>query len=239
MNDGARARSHRGLAALAVAAFAVLVGLGTWQLDRLAWKEALIAERTAMLARSPVVLTGDPAEAEAAAFRRVAVTGTFLHAAERLVGPRVRNGQAGWHVVTPLELENGRVVLVDRGWVPEARKYPYSRRAGMVGGRVTVQGIVRRPAEPGRFAPDNDPLREQWFRVDPAAMADHLNLSGVAPYWVEAGDAPNTGGFPIGGGGIEMPPNNHLQYAVTWYGLAAVLAVMSVVYWRRTRRPTA
>ena len=236
MNDGAR--SPRGLIVLATGAFAVLIALGTWQLDGLAWKEALIAERSAMLARAPVALTGAPSDAAAAEFRRVTLTGRFLHAAERLVGPRARRGVPGWHVVTPLRLDSGRAVLVDRGWVPENRKDPASRAAGQVAGLVTVEGVVRRPVPPGRFTPENAPSQEQWFRIDPGAMARRAGLAEVAPYWVVAGDAPNPGGFPIGGGGIAMPPNNHLQYAVTWYGLALVLAAMTLVYWR-SRKPTA
>jgi surfeit locus 1 family protein len=225
-----------GLAVLAFAAFAMLVGLGTWQLDRRAWKQAHIAERSAMLARPPVELANGAAAAAVAEFRRVTLTGRFLHDHEVLIGPRARRGAPGWHVVTPLRLDSGRIVLVDRGWVPADRKDPAGRRAGQIAGPVTVVGVVRHPGQSGWFAPENEPAKGQWFRVDPAAMARQTGLPGVARYWVVAGDAPNPGGFPVGGGGIEMPPNNHLQYAVIWYGLAAALAVIAVVYWRR---PTA
>jgi surfeit locus 1 family protein len=218
---------------LIIAAIGLLIGLGTWQLDRLAWKEALIAERLTGLAAPPMPLTNDRDRVKMPPYRRVTVTGMFLHDKERLVGPRTHRGMAGWHVVTPMRLESGGIVLVNRGWVPEDRKNPASRRMGQVAGRVTIEGVVKQPSKRGRFVPENDPAADQWFEIDPAAIAQFLRLTGVTPYWVTAGPAANPGGLPKGGQSISMPTNNHLQYAVTWYGLALVLAVCSVVYWRR------
>ena len=236
MATGRGNKSGWSLAALALVSFAVLIALGSWQLDRSEWKRALIAERQAMLVQPPVILTGDAVDAKAASFRRVSLTGTFLHNKERRIGPRSWRGRPGWYVVTPLRLHRGRIVLVNRGWVPENRKDPRTRKLGQVSGRVTIAGIVGRPSKPGWFTPDNAPAKEQWLRVDPAALAKHLGLSGVALYWVIAGPAPNPGGLPVGGQGIASPPNNHLQYALTWYALALVLVVIAAVYWRQSRQ---
>lgn len=211
----------------------LLAGLGTWQLDRLAWKEALIVKRQAMLAAPPLTLNGVAEGTDVAPYRRVRVTGSFLHDKERVVGPRTRRGAVGWHMVTPLKLDDGGMVLVNRGWVPHNRKDPARRGERQGTGPVTVEGVVRKPSKRGYFAPDNEPANNQWFHIDPTALAQALGLSNVAPYWVIAGPAPNPGGYPKGGHGVTMPPNNHLQYAGTWFGLALVFAVCLVVYWRR------
>lgn len=226
-------RSKRGFLALMLVGFSLMIGLGSWQLDRLSWKEALIAERQAMLAASPVDLQNGVAGTTILPHRRVRLTGEFLHKKERLVGPRTRRGFAGWDVLTPLRLSGGGVVLINRGWVPHDRKDPARRLQGQVAGIVALEGIIKRSGKRGAFVPDNDPVRNQWFDVDPAAMAMALGLSDVAPYWVIVGPAPNPGGYPKGGGGGGMPANNHLQYAGTWFGLALVLVVCSLVYWRR------
>ena len=226
-------RSKGGFLVLALGGICILAGLGTWQLDRLAWKEALIAERKAQMAASPRPVTSVPAGREIPPYAPVRVTGRFLHEGETLVGPRTRRGTAGWHVITPLRLEGGDIVLINRGWVSENRKRPAQRTAGQVTGTVTLEGFIKKPSKRGYFVPDNDPSSNQWFEIDPPALARHHNLPGLAPYWISAGPAANPGGYPKGGQGVQMPPNNHLQYAGTWYGLALVLAVCAFVYWRR------
>jgi surfeit locus 1 family protein len=227
----------RGFTVLALAGIAVLLGLGTWQLDRLRWKEALIAERSAAYALPPVRLTGSPAEEEVAAWRRVTLTGAYLYGREVLVGPRAYRGSPGWHAVTPLRIADGRIVLVDRGWVPkDLATDPAGRDRLRLPTPVTVEGIVKRPSAPGRFAPPNVPSKEQWFRVDPAAMAGHLGLSGVPPWWVEAVARAGDPDYPAGTAGFVLPVNHHLQYAMTWYSLAAALAVIAVLRVRAQRR---
>lgn len=226
-------RSRRGFLVLMFAAFCLLVGLGTWQLDRLKWKEALIDERQTMLGAPPVAVASLAAGAEAAPYRRVRLSGAYLHEKELLVGPRTRHGAAGWHVITPLRFNNGGFVLINRGWIPRDRRNPASRVGGQLAGAITVEGFLKRPSRRGPFVPDNDPANGQWFDVDPAAMAKHLKLSPIAPYWVVAGPASHPGGYPKSDHQVSMPPNNHLQYAGTWYGLALVVAVCSIFYWRR------
>jgi len=233
--EGGR-RPGFGFAMASIGAVAVLAALGTWQVERLHWKRGLIAERQARLAR-PAIAVADPAAI--ADFQPVIVTGTFRHDAELLVGPRTRRGVAGWRVVTPLALPGGAIVLVDRGWVPAERKAPARRREGQVSGVATVEGIARYPGPKGTFAPDNEPAKDQWLRVSPAEMAARLKLRNVARWWLAANDAPNPGGWPRGGGAVPMPANNHLQYAITWYGLALAASVIAGIVWVRGRRPRA
>jgi len=228
---------YYGFLVFAALGIAGLVGLGTWQLDRLSQKESLIAERQAMLARPPLDLARIRGAGVPPAYRRVTASGRFLHDKELRIGPRTRQGRAGWQVVTPLARADGGIVLVDRGWVPDDRKDPRSRPDGQAAGPVTVIGVVNRKTARSPFAPDNDPARGDWFRIDPPAMARSLGLPDVAPYWIVAARDRDRPVGPIGDDRVAMPPNNHLMYAITWYALAALLAVLAFVYWRR--RPPA
>lgn len=230
------ARAALWRAVFVCAALAALLALGTWQVQRLGWKTELIAAREASLARPPVALSGITRDRIMPAFRRVRAGGEFLHQKEIRLGPRTRNGAAGWHVITPLRLTGGGTVLVNRGWVPHRRKDPATRRAGLVKGPVRVEGLARVPPPPGRFTPDNVPGRGDWYHADIAAMASHLGLDNVRPYLIDAGPNPNPGGLPIGGQTIVRPPNNHLAYALTWYALAAVLLAIYIIDRRGRRR---
>lgn len=228
-------RTGKGLAVLALGTFCVLITLGTWQLQRLAWKEGLIAERQSKLALAPIQVS-IPLDAKPAPFRRVVVEGRFLHDKEIFVGPRSFRGRPGWHVVTPLQYRSGEIVLIDRGWVPQSRRDVEKRQSAQKTGFVSVVGISGWPRKLGYFEHQNAPEKNQWFRVAPDAMAAKLKLEQVAAYWIIADATANPGGFPIGGGGIKLPANNHLQYVLTWYGMALGLLVLSIVYWRQRRR---
>lgn len=230
-----------------IPALLVLIGLGTWQLDRLQWKTALIAEIEGRIDAPPAPLTEVLAEAgndrDAVQYRQVILTGSFRHDAEMYLAARSMNGNVGYHVVTPFDLADGGTVLVDRGWVPPERKLPAQRPEGQVEGEVTLEGVLRVPrAEKSWLQPDNEPHNNMWFWIDLPAMAEHARLgaagSGLVPVYVEAGAAENPGGFPIGGQTRINLPNDHLQYALTWYALAVILAVIYVIYHRRPRAAT-
>ncbi len=225
---------------ISVPAFLVLVGLCVWQVQRMYWKEALIAEREARVAAEPVALPAvgsDPAGLE---YRRVRVEGTFQHDKELFLGARSMNGNAGYHVLTPFALSGGGSVLVDRGWVPVERKAPDRRAEGQVAGIQTVDGVVRLPHGQAWMQPDNEPQHNMWFFVDPPAMATATGADLRTDLYVEAGSAENPGQYPVGGQTRIELPNDHLQYAVTWGLLAAALAVIYVLYHlklERERRP--
>ncbi len=219
-----------------IPAVIMLLGLGTWQVERLAWKQALIAERAAGVAMPPVPLTAPVPDAKSMAFRRVTVTGTFLHDKEiHLAARALRNGEIGFQIITPLLRENGPAVLVNRGWVPSARRDPATRAGGQTGGVVTVTGIVRLPGVQHLFTPDNDVAGNFWFWTDVEAMAGEAGVA-VLPLLVEAGAAPNPGGFPLGGQTRLDLPNDHLEYAIIWYSFAVSLTVIFLIYMRGNRR---
>jgi surfeit locus 1 family protein len=153
----------------------------------------------------------------------VRLSGRFLHDRETLVQAVTAYG-AGFWVVTPLRREDGSLVLVNRGFVPGSRKDPATRTEGQVSGATDIVGLLRLTEPGGAFLRSNDPARDRWYSRDVAAIAAARDLSDAAPYFVDADAAPNPGGVPLGGLTVVAFPNNHLVYAVTWYGLALMLA---------------
>jgi surfeit locus 1 family protein len=212
--------------------------LGTWQLQRLQWKTALIAEREAALSAPPVAVPDGMDAAQALEFHRVAGTGTFLNDKELYIGAFSTRDVEGYQVVTPFRLDSGKILLVNRGWVPEARKDPATRAEGLIQGSTTVDGILRVPFVPKSMfsslvpTPVNRPNENFWFYVDVPGMVakDGLDPADVLPFYVEAGPEKNPGGFPVGGQTRISLPNDHLQYAITWYSFAVILAVIYFVY---------
>ena len=223
---------------LTVSMLAVLVGLGTWQLQRLEWKTQLIAERDAGLAAAALSLPADDGQLAALEFRKVTARGRFLHDRELYVGSRTNHGKAGYHVLTPLQVEDGTVLLVNRGWVPLDRHDPASRPDGQVPDAVTVIGILRVNAHAGWLTPENQPADNLWFSYDLPAMA-RATGQPLRPAILEADAADIPGGLPVGGQFRAEIPNRHLEYALTWYALAAVLVVIYIVYHRRRDGDTA
>ncbi len=217
----------------ALPALAILIGLGTWQVQRLYWKEGEIDLRRARSTAPAMALPRDLSDPEALEFRRVAATGRFLHGREMYLVSRTLQGRVGLHVVTPLALADGRELLVDRGWVPNGREDPESRAEGQLEGLVTLEGLVRTGGWKGSrwFRPENRPAENQWLWVDPEAMAAWAGLENpVTSIYLAAGPAANPGGLPVGGRTLIDPRNDHLEYAITWYALAAILVVIYALY---------
>lgn len=230
-----------------LAALAILLGLGTWQMQRKAWKEGLldaIAQR----------VTADPVPLDTAARRwtagedleylRVTARGRFHHAKERLLYAPGKDGP-GFHVFTPLETAAGRYLFVNRGFVPEPLKDPSARAAGQPPGEIEVTGLLRRPADQGWFTPANEPARNLWFWRDldgMAASALGRDASKTLPFFLDEqprdqGSAAAT--WPRPGVTRLDLPNRHLEYALTWYGLAGALIAVYLAYARgRLHRST-
>ena len=231
-----------GLAALI--AFAILIGLGTWQVERKTWKENLIARIVAQSKAEPVappVATAwDPATDE---FRHVRVRGHFLNDKETLVhglAPGETPGRAlqGYYVITPFVRDDGSTVLVNRGFTPTELKAQSDRAAGLIEGETSVTGILRASEPRGLFVPAPDPVKNEWFNRDVSGIAAARGLGDVAPYLIEVDSVPGQTTWPRGGQLRVDLPNNHLQYAFTWFGIAACLVgVFGVFAWRRLHEP--
>lgn len=213
----------------------LLLALGSWQIERLGWKENLIAQRQAAVTAAPVAVPQSLEEVRGMEFHHVIAEGEFLNDKEIFVGATSEAGGLGYHVLTPLREPSGRIVFVNRGFILSELKDPAKRAAGQFVGRVRVKGLLRLPPDgkPSWILPDNRPDLNYWFWVDIPAMSAADKLDRVAPFYIDADATPNPGGWPKGGVTRLALPNNHLQYAVTWFSLAVALVVIYVLYHRR------
>jgi surfeit locus 1 family protein len=232
-----------GFTALALVMLAVLIGLGVWQVKRLHWKEGLIAAIDARTKGEPISLHQAIELAKQGrdpTYYRVHIEGRFDNSKERyLFSQAIADGTPGWHVVTPFTATQGELVLVDRGFVPDNLKDPSTRASGQIEGVTTVTGIVRAPDTQGLFTPNNEPEANRWFWRDLNGMVSSMFPTAtldVPPFFIEAEKNEVPGGWPDGGQTRLELPNNHLQYAITWFGLAAVLIVIYAFYVRSLYR---
>lgn len=241
MTSGGRGRRLIALAAAALV-FAGLCALGVWQLERRAWKLDLIARVDARVHAAPAAAP-DPADWPAVSaardeYRRVTVRGTFDNAKETLVQAVTELGPGYW-VMTPLKADQGFTVLVNRGFVPPEEMAPATRAAGQPAGETTVTGLIRISEPHGGFLRANQPAAGRWYSRDVAAIAAAKGLGPVAPYFIDADATPNTGGWPRGGMTVIHFRNSHLSYALTWFGLAAMVLIWAtwamLDRWRRRR----
>jgi surfeit locus 1 family protein len=232
----------------AMLAFALLIGLGVWQIQRKAWKEALIATLTQRTHAPPTALPPpaawaglDPQHDE---FTHVKFAATFDHAHEALVYaiPSAFRGDVsglGDWVFTPARLAGGGIVMVNRGFVPQARQDPASRAEGQVAGPVDIDGIMRWPETPGWFTPGAEPAKNLWFAREPLAIAAAKGLGAVAPFYIEQEAPVPPGALPHPSATEVHLRNEHLQYALTWFGLAIVLVAVFVAFARSSGRADA
>jgi len=214
---------------VAVPMFLALIALGFWQIARLDEKNAINAYRAERAAAPPVDLPAKPDDLSAFDFRRVRVTGRFANEHELYMYGRSQHGNDGYYLIVPLIRDNGAPVLVNRGWVPSDRKLAAARPGSEPDGPVTVTAFLRHDPRKGWIMPDNSPERNVWFWFDLPAMSE---AAGIAPvsFYLEADATPNPGGLPVGGQTQIELPSPHLQYAITWFALAAGLAVIYVVW---------
>jgi surfeit locus 1 family protein len=231
--------------AMTVVMLCVLLGLGAWQVRRLAWKEAILAQIAHAEAAPPVPLPSTPGGAPPEPYAKVAVTGTLLHDRSALFGAEVRDTRTGSELgallIEPLQRDGAPPLLVDRGWVPMKSAAPVAQPTGV----VTIAGYVHPADKPGLFAARDDIAGRHFYTLDPAAIGAALGLDRVAPFILIAlGPPPQgsmaqrdmAGGLPIPAEHLPQPPNNHLAYAITWYGLAGALVVIFAVWAKQAVR---
>ena len=213
---------------MTVAMLAVLIALGIWQVQRLAWKTALLDRIDRAEAAQAVPLPVDPAP-----FAKVRVRGRWRGDLSALYGASVRDTpegpQMGADLLVPLELPDGVPVLVDRGWVPQARPQPLAP-SPVSSDEGPVEGYVRPAETPGPFSAGDDPVARRFFTLNPAAIGAALGLAHLAPFTLVALGDPPPDRYPDPARHLPRPPNDHLSYAITWFSLAAALAVVFAVW---------
>ena len=230
----------------------IMLALGTWQVQRLQWKNNLIEQRKDALKSNPVTLADIEAGIEHGFdvdWLKTRATGHFRHDQERHVY-HLRKGKIGWRVITPFVIPGSMVVMVDRGFVHDAKKDANTRPGSQTVGAtvddlITITGYARLDTgSAGPFTPDNEPDANRWYSIDLIAMAGTMpdNLGFVEPdqyaalipvfIQLEPDSAPKQGALPIVDPVDVKLTNNHLQYAITWYALAVVLVVVSFLFHR-------
>jgi surfeit locus 1 family protein len=212
---------------------AVLIGLGVWQVQRLGWKEALLAEITARIggAAEPLPTPGAAlADPKAMRFQPAQVTGRTT-GEELFVLTGMKEVGAGYEVIAAFQTDDGRRILVDRGFVPEGQE-----KAARPATDLTIRGNLHWPDEADGFTPEPDAARKLWFVRDVPSMAKALKTEPILVVTDQVtGDAQGITPVPVSLDGI---PNNHREYAITWFSLAAVWAGMTLYLLWRIRRKT-
>ncbi|MBV8472620.1 MAG: SURF1 family protein [Hyphomicrobiales bacterium] len=220
-----------------LAGVVILIGLGDWQLHRLAWKEGLIAEVTTRVHAAPVE---PPAEADWPSlkpsdyeYRHVRIAGVYDGAHQALVYRALENPHGpyagpGYLVITPLRRADGSVILVNRGFVPEDQKDKAALAANQ--GQTIVTGLMRSSEERNFFTPADDPAKGRWYTRDVAAIAHATELQRHAPFSIDADAGADRNALPEGGETIIDFPNNHFSYAMTWFGMALALIGVFVAF---------
>ena len=197
-------------------------------MQRLAWKEAIIADINNRIAAAPVALPADP-DPEADAYLPVTVSGEIGAQALHVLVSQKQKG-AGYRVIAPMALESGRRVLIDLGFTATSNK-----DAIAPAGTATLTGNLQWPQEVDSFTPEADMDRNIWFARDVDVMAETLDTEPLLIVMREgAGPDPKITPLPVDTARI---PNDHLQYAITWFSLAAIWLAMTVLFLRRRRAP--
>jgi cytochrome oxidase assembly protein ShyY1 len=240
MNETVR-RSWVRYVAVAVA-FVILISLGMWQLQRKTWKEGLIATMQARLAIAPAELpppaTWPELTAAESEFRRVKLHADFLPVPDTYVyvaGSALRDDikEPGYFVFRPARLPNGRTVVVNRGYVP------LEHTAQSPAGLLEITGYLRWPEPPSWFIPSSSGNSDTWFVRDQVAMAKARGWGEVAPFYIDQEAPVPPGGLPRPARLTVMLRDDHFGYALTWFGLAAVLAGVFGAWWVSQRRHAA
>lgn len=252
------ALARRLLAVAALLLVALFLALGTWQVVRLQWKLDLIARVDARVHADPVApppaVRWAQVTKETDEYRRVRLAGHYLYEFTTPVQALSELG-AGFWLLTPLCTADGSIVFINRGFIPAAENKPGTypvRRAGSnpcanAGEQVTVTGLLRISEPGGGFLRENDPANNRWYSRDVAALAAARGLSKaapngapvVAPFFIDAGKGQDPAAAPeraVGGLTVISFVNNHLVYALTWYGLA--LMVAGALWWVRRHGAT-
>ena len=204
-----------------VIALLILLSLSLWQVKRLVWKTNLIEQRVSNFEGEPKNLFDikKPNENE---FKKVFIEGQLLNNLEFFMPALSKNGNNGFHIIVPMEVEKKKLILFDTGWVPLAKKEKNKRLNNLIKEKKIFSAVIRLPGRKGYFQPDNDNIKNFWFFVEPKLMEETISMKLENRFYLEAVDnGPN--GYPLGNQTRIYLRNNHLQYAITWFLIALSL----------------
>ena len=218
---------------VSITVFLILLSFGTWQIKRLFWKEALIERYLLQSQSNPIK---DPTQLKrnnVDEFKATKIEGSFLHKNEIYITGKTFEGNAGFHVITPFKLIDNTIILVNRGWVSEGYRDPQKRKFSLIRDNIALKGIVRYPQKKGYFVPENDGKQGFWFTIKPLEIFNFIKLDSynlINDYYIDALRQGQKLTLPIGVTGKPKLRNQHLSYAITWYGLALSLLFVYFSY---------
>jgi surfeit locus 1 family protein len=213
--------------------FWILIALGIWQLYRLHWKEGILAAIHTAEISPPIPLPDVPNR-----FQKVAVSGQWIPGKAVLYGDEVHDTPKGpiegGQLIMPFRRDGGQIILVDVGWVHEQSPVPAVEPRG----EVAVVGYVHKPEPPGWFVGADQPEKGLYYTLNPQKMAAAMGIGNVAPFaLIEMGIMPPPGSpLPQPATGLPRPPNNHYEYALTWFGFSVVLVIEFLLFARKRLR---
>ena len=220
-----------------VSIFTLLIFLGTWQIQRLEWKNKLVADITASTKQPPVYLSSDLIAAildkgSDFDYKRVRVEGTIENTRHKFsLMSKMRNDKIGYHLVLPLTLKNGGMLIVDLGWVPDKKDLS---QIALPSGEISFTGYLKQTDQAGSFTPENDYDKNQLFTISPIEIAKEKGWAALLPFYVtRTSKEPLLEEYPTAIDSVINIRNLHLQYAVTWYLLALIWSFMSFLFIRK------
>lgn len=216
-----------------------MLTLGVWQLDRLAWKEDLIARIDTAAKEAPLTqLPSTPEALQDKHFYSVELTGYYMNQPEFDIAARYFNSKLGYSILTPFIIDEGpdtgKIVLVNRGWIPAALKDDASARKAITDEKITIRGRIRLSNERNRFTPQNQPERNVWFGRDVADMAAFSQLQ-FEPLTLDITGVQDPAILPVPSDETVQLRNDHLGYAITWFGIGIGMLVITLLYHRKPK----
>lgn len=217
---------------MSVTAFLLMMGLGIWQMQRLEWKEGLIADIEKTEKERPSEILPPDAELKNHPFARYLVSGTFLNEQEFHLAARDYKAVRGYHILTPFRTDDGRIILLNRGWVPTERKNRETRPESLIEGPTTQIIRLRTDKDRNYFTPDASPKDNIWFWKDRKGMEKYSGLD-MAPVTADVLGEQNIEHLPVPLEDKMVLRNDHLGYALTWFMVGIAVAIIFIVYHRK------
>ncbi len=218
-----------------------LLSLGSWQVYRLMWKNNLISNYLNKFNNEVIYYNGNLNFNEELEYRRINIEGKYINEKEILVIGKTFEGNAGFHLLTPLITKNNKVFIINRGWISEKYKLQNSRPFTIIKNNISINGIIRKPQNKGYFVPENDPIGNFWFTIKPREIEKALNLQNLdfeRNFYISSIRNSKKLSLPIGVSGTPNFRNQHLSYAITWYSLAIVLIIIYLAFHFKEKRLT-
>ena len=221
------------LTIFAFPSFLILIILGSWQVQRLSWKSDLISNYNNNFQQAPITVKELFKDRKNNKYRRTVIYGEYDHANEIQIIGKTYEVNAGFHIITPFILENNEIIYINRGWVPKKYADKKTRKFSLLEENVKVVGLVRLPQKKGYFVPENEPENGFWFTIIPEELNRHLNIIGENEFYIDELNIDEKLKLPMPANGKVQVPNNHLQYAITWYSLALGLLIVYFAWHRQ------